>query len=342
MAKHSSTFTGSETAANLNSANAKTVTVKAKWKSNCNDGLSSVGSYKNFDYTGSVQTFNACAGRTYKLEVWGAEGGHAQTNGSVTTNGPGKGGYSYGTLSISSNVVLYVYVGGQGSSAKNGVTSNPAGGWNGGGNGNGDNDSDNDDGSGAGGGGTDIALHGSSGSTSWNTTNHLYSRIIVAGGGGGNSGWGVGASGGGLMGGTGHTDSNGGGLSTQAVGGTQTAGYAFGYGANGAYVPTAGTGGGGGGWYGGKSGTSGSYHHGGGGGSGYIYNSASEPSYPSGKLVNSSYYLSNARMYMYDSYSDCTSSTATATYTVCTSSTGAHVANAANTGNGYAKITRQS
>ena len=39
---------------------------------------------------------------------------------------------------------------------------------------------------GAGGGGsTDISLYGEDGSTQWNNSDHLYSRIIVAGGGGG-------------------------------------------------------------------------------------------------------------------------------------------------------------
>ena len=48
---------------------------------------------------------------------------------------------------------------------------------------------------------------------------------------------------------------------------------------------------GGGGWYGG--GGSG-YAGGGGGGSGYVYTSSTASQYPSGCLLNSSYYLTNA------------------------------------------------
>lgn len=50
--------------------------------------------------------------------------------------------------------------------------------------------------------------------------------------------------------------------------------------------------GGGGGWYGGGSG--GCAGAGGGGGSGYVYTSSTAYQYPSGCLLNSSYYLSNA------------------------------------------------
>ena len=51
---------------------------------------------------------------------------------------------------------------------------------------------------------------------------------------------------------------------------------------------------GGGGWYGGSSSPS---HNGGAGGSGYVYTSSTASSYPSGCLLNSSYYLSNAATY---------------------------------------------
>ena len=81
----------------------------AQWTSNCNDGLSSVGSYKNFDYTGTVQTFNACAGRYYKLEVWGGQGGLGSGG-----SGAGYGAYSFGQYLSSSNETLYVVVGASG------------------------------------------------------------------------------------------------------------------------------------------------------------------------------------------------------------------------------------
>ena len=48
----------------------------------------------------------------------------------------------------------------------------------------------------------------------------------------------------------------------------------------------------GGGWYGG--GGSGGEGPGGGGGSGYVYTSSTASQYPSGCLLNSSYYLTNA------------------------------------------------
>lgn len=60
-------------------------------------------------------------------------------------------------------------------------------------------------------------------------------------------------------------------------------------------------GGGGGGWYGGGSGVDDYYSSqnwilasSGGGGSGYVYTSSTASQYPSGCLLNSSYYLTNA------------------------------------------------
>ena len=128
---------------------------------------------QNFSYTGTVQTFTAPAAGTYTLEVWGAQGG---ISGHCTGN-YGKGGYSVGILNLTSSTTLYVHVGGQGTAGTTSKTT-PAGGWNGGGAGGyGENDN-----AGAG-GGTDISLYGAAnGSTTWNTTTHLYSRIIVAGG----------------------------------------------------------------------------------------------------------------------------------------------------------------
>ena len=159
--KHSSTFTGSETAANLNSGNAKTVTVKAKWTSNCNDGISSVGGSKNFNYTGDVQTFNACAGRTYKLEVWGAQGGYYSS-----ASYGGKGAKAQGDFTLSSATTLYIYVGGDGSNHS---------GYNGGGTGNSTYKT-------YGGGATHIATATGLLSSLSSSTNKI---LIVAGGGGG-------------------------------------------------------------------------------------------------------------------------------------------------------------
>lgn len=225
-----------------------------------------------FSYTGSVQTYNVPTGATsLTLEVWGAQGG-------IYSIGGGKGGYSVGTLSLENlNTLsgLYVYVGGQGGG------SSSAGGWNGGG-------KSNSYGS-AGGGGTDIATHNSN----WNTTDHYYSRIIVAGGGGG-EGYSstVGGDGGGLSGDNGgNGTATGGEGASQTTGGTNNAAGSFGT-ANTTHSNNGG--GGGGGWYGGSSGTSGDTDSGGGGGSGYVYTATSATNYPTGCLLNSNYYLTDA------------------------------------------------
>lgn len=85
-------------------------------------------------------------------------------------------------------------------------------------------------------------------------------------------------------------------------------------------------GGGGGGWYGGG----GAYDNdsdadgrNGGGGSGYVYTSSTASNYPSGCLLNSSYYLTNAQTI--------------AGNTAFASPTGAN--ETGHTGNGYIRIT---
>ena len=79
--------------------------------------------------------------------------------------------------------------------------------------------------------------------------------------------------------------------------------------------------GGGGGWYGGASGQV--IGCAGGGGPGYVYTSSTASSYPSGCLLNSSYYLSNAATY--------------AGNTSFTSTSGG--TETGHSGNGYARIT---
>ena len=255
----------------------------------------------NFPYTGSEQVYNFPAGyQSFKLEVWGAQGGGRQINGRGGDGG--KGGYSVGTLNSSSGITsIYVYVGGMGSCSPDdgGIA---YGGWNGGGT------------SWAsprtifglnspaagGGGGTDIRVNG----------NTFYNRIIVAGGGGGGGEdigdgtdifGGVHGYGGGLEGGEqrGGYNNN----TSPEHGGSQTEpgrGGAFGLGSN----TRCDGGGGGGGWYGGgtykgtqtmptsnDSDDSGR----GGGGSGYVYTSSTAVNYPSGCRLNSSLYLSSAQ-----------------------------------------------
>lgn len=261
------------------------------------------GSVMNFDYTGSVQTTTLTPG-AYKLECWGAQGGNSNQSNGTYGNG-GKGGYSTGILNVSTNTTIYITVGGQG---QNGIlNTRTAGGFNGGGDGYGTNNS----GVGGGGGGaSDISLmspvfsHSSYFINNIRDTNSLLSRIIVAGG-GGSAGYDVrnNAANGGAGGGTTGQDGlsnrvyhgTGGKQTTFGTGGSseESNRYSvqakFGCGAS-ASNSTDVAPGGGGGWYGG-----GLHCDSAGGGSGYVYTSATASNYPSGCLLNSTYYLSNAQ-----------------------------------------------
>lgn len=288
------------------------------------------GTVWDFPYTGAVQTITLGKG-TYKLEVWGAEGGSYNTS---YASG-GKGGYSYGTITLTDkSTTLYVYSGGQGSAYTTSTyTSQGGGGFNGGG------------GAGycggGGGGASDIRIG----------TDSLYARVIVAGGGGGAYSYAstykaAGGYGGGTSGASGSYYSS----SYSAwvgKGGSQTAGGAAGTGSSANYNGKAGTfgiggntgykynstsyyssGAGGGGWYGG--GGAGNYSSssrtpacGGGGGSGYIYTSSTASNYPSGCLLTSTNYLTDAQTI--------------AGNTSFTSPTG--TSETGHTGNGYCRIT---
>ncbi|RFU61208.1 glycine-rich protein [Peribacillus glennii] len=231
-------------------------------------GNSSVYAESNswdFQYTGAVQEYTAPYTGTYKLEVWGAQGGSHYLPWRYQPGG--YGGYAKGDIRLTAGETLYVYVGEEGSKS---------GGWNGGGNGG----SEDESGMG-GGGGTDIRLISA---TSPTDPVSLNSRIIVAGGGGGHddtqdwyAGWGGGESGGAVF---------------ETAAGTQTSGYAFGYGQNG----SSSTAGGGGGWYGGYAGVRTEFHRVecGAGGSGYVLTSSSYK--PEGYSVNPSYYLTNTQL----------------------------------------------
>lgn len=233
------------------------------------------GDILNFDYTGTVQTVTLPKG-TYKLECWGAQGGYSSSNSGIEVGMGGKGGYSAGTITLNQKTLIYIYTGGVGSISDNGKADGgfPNGGssW----------ASSTSEGAGGGGGSSDIRIG----------TDSLYARVIVAGGGGGggedNE---TGGYGGGETGGT----------SGSGIPGSQTApsGY-FGIGGHTSYDG----GGGGGGWYGAypaggqttpATGSSGSDTSGSPGGSGYVYTSATASNYPSGCLLNSSYYLSDAK-----------------------------------------------
>ena len=81
----------------------------------------------NFDYTGEIQEFVASKDGNYLLEVWGAQGGDAQ---SYTG---GYGAYAKGVVNLKQNDTLYIGVGGKGNS--NCTASGCVGGYNGGGSG---------------------------------------------------------------------------------------------------------------------------------------------------------------------------------------------------------------
>ena len=246
----------------------------------------------DYSYTGAVQTATLKTG-THKLEVWGAQGG-----GSSSHPG-GMGGYSYGTLTLTKDTNVYVYVGGQGTNDDGSFSSKAtlAGGFNGGGSGVAWSGTSHN--GGGGGGASDIRL----------AEDNLYSRVIVAGGGGGGSDNANGGYGGGTSGGNGSMS-----------GGSSSSGYSFGSGGNATYSSGE-CGGGGSGWYGGTGGSSENYA--GGGGSGYVYTSSTASNYPSGVKLNSSYYLTNASTIAGNtSFTDNSGSTVTG-----------------HSGNGYARIT---
>ena len=244
----------------------------------------------NFSYTGSVQTATLDPGK-YILECWGAQGGYRSSS-----SYGGAGGYSIGTLSLSSKTTLYIYVGGSGNSV---TSANSSGYYPGGFNGGGYRNTYK-----GGGGATDIRIG----------TDSLYSRVIVAGGGGSD---GSSSQSGGYAGGTSGARGSFS-YGSYGYGGNQTATYSslnaiasqgtnnnssdcaagFGFGGFGCYSSSGYGGAGGGGWYGGQ-GTypdgGGDDDGGGGGGSGYVYTSSTAKNYPQGCLLNSSYYLTDAQ-----------------------------------------------
>lgn len=261
------------------------------------------GDILNFDYTGTVQTVTLPKG-TYKLECWGAQGGYSSSNSGIEVGMGGKGGYSAGTITLNQKTLIYIYTGGVGSISGNGKADGgfPNGGssW----------ASSTSEGAGGGGGSSDIRIG----------TDSLYARVIVAGGGGGGGednetgGYGGGETGG---------------ASGSGTPGSQTApsGY-FGIGGHTSYDG----GGGGGGWYGAcpaggqttpATSSNGNDTSGSPGGSGYVYTSSTASNYPSGCLLNSSYYLSDAKTI--------------AGNTSFTSPTGS--SETGHSGNGYCRIT---
>ena len=229
-----------------------------------------------YPYKGQSQTVTLDPG-LYRLRCWGAQGGSYNN-----TYQGGAGGYSEGVIRLEESTTLYLYAGGQSSTFTGSTVSNA--GFNGAGKGDYTYYNGTYTYAQGGGGGTDIRIGSDS----------LYARVIVAGGGAGASNSYNALTtryGGGLKGGA--YDST-----YQA---TQTSGNAFGIGQNGYSANTykytsAGSGGG---WYGGKSHQSQSdstnYSSYTSGGSGYVYTEETASNYPSGCLLNSSYYLSDAK-----------------------------------------------
>ena len=228
----------------------------------------------NFDLAGGVvettyteakeYTYTVPATGTYKIELWGAQGG------GVSSHPGGYGGYSAGNIELSQNEKLYVYVGENYNGYKETLN------FNGGGSGSyGTSDADNYNG----GGGTDIRYFGNYQPASedllWNSSIGLNSRIMSAGGGGGYSSYNGGVNGanaGGLIGYSGTYSSWNGSTIEVATGGTQVSGGlavgndstipkkgAFGYGGYSSVFTATWlyAAGGGGGYYGGGAGWAG-------------------------------------------------------------------------------------
>ena len=212
-----------------------------------------VGQTWNYDYTGGIQSFSIPCNGTYKLEVWGAQGGNV--TGSLGTGIGGYGGYATGNVLLSQNQSLYIVVGGAGSSGIEWKVNVASGGYNGGGQGK----TNNQYGGAGGGGATHIGTRVGTLAQYGNTTG-LY--IVAGGGGGGNydctSDHEIrhGGYGGGTSGGTNGLTSTGGSQNSAGSGSDRLGGFGFG-----GWCPTYGQAGGGGGLYGGGSGC---------GGSGYI------------------------------------------------------------------------
>ena len=270
----------------------------------------------NFDYTGAEQTFIAPVSGTYKLETWGAQGGG---DGTESSGIGGQGGYSTGNVYLSKNKTIYINNGGQGDRPNKKAGGN--GGYNGGGNG-GTTDSNHIiDGGYGGGGATHISMNSGLLLT---LENYKSDVLIISGGGGGAMSWNYynGGAAGGYIGELGSYSPE----TSAYPSATQTSGYSFGKGMDGAIKHGAntgaeGNGGGGGGYYGGLGKDIGNFSNtGGGGGSGYIGNPL----------------LKKKVMYCYNCEESNEESTKTIS-TTCNEET--PTSYCAKKGNGYARIT---
>lgn len=285
--------TATNTAAN---SQPKTVTITASvaadpggnWNADSKTyQLTVVESEWSYVYSGGqIQEWECPVDGVYQLEAMGAQG--ASTTG---FNG-GRGADIAGQVYIQKGQKLYIYLGQGGSVHGTTATFNGGGYYTGG----------TADGTSAqftgGGGATDFALL----NDAWDSNNHLYSRILVAGGGGGalycyykpeskvyifcgGGGCGGGESGDDraeYVGETGYGGSHPGGGGTLIAGGAVASSSSYGsagsFGKGGNYGGSLSAGCGGGGWYGGASGASetalsvNNRQGAGGGGSSFIYN----------------------------------------------------------------------
>lgn len=244
----------------------------------------------NFEYRNGYNSVSFKPGK-YKLECWGASGGVYHT---PYFSSGALGGYVSGELLLKKETVLYIYVGQSGYErvAKGGTLTRT--GFNGGGTAGGINVNDylyskN------GGGATDIRLKDGS----WNNSQSLLSRIIVAGGGGCVNGYISGSHksighGGGTEGcdGVDIGDNFTGGGSQYQGGRSRDTEECYGSFGKGGVGGSVGYGqGGGGGWYGGAGSQS---NYVAGGGSGYALHMFSYK--PVGYTPTSEYYLKNVVM----------------------------------------------
>ena len=266
----------------------------------------------DISYMNTVQSYILPVTGTYKLEVWGAQGGRILTS----TRAVNYGGYAVAEYHGTANSTLYIATGGEGGAFTSGNAIS-YGGYNGGGNG-----GHGSQGGAGGGGATHIATTNRGVLTNYNS--YRGELLMVAGGGGGTDGSNYverGAGGG-------YRGNNGGYTNTYtqyySIGATQSAaghdnaengGYGT-FGKGGTYFTQYGGHGGGGGYFGG--GGSSRSHSGGGGGSGFINTG-----------------LTNKHMTCYS----CSTTNDVNAKTISTTNVGEHIPDYANIGNGYARIT---
>jgi len=180
----------------LNHDDMKGQTLEATINVNIDEQMGSI-----FAYTGNYQEYIVPNDGYYKLEAWGAQGGHSKY---TTQYYGGAGGYTSGIIYLEENEQLYIYIGGQGANVTGTTVANVENnrkGYNGGGSAT---FAASNSTGGGGGGATDFrTVKGE-----WNDVESLNSRIMVAAGGGGSKSHtstpkysGNGGVGGGLIGG---------------------------------------------------------------------------------------------------------------------------------------------